>query len=282
MVKKHLIKRTSKLTDKNQFNHQLKDGWYSETKIGGKPTGHSAKKGDIVYIAESGFAIFGHGIISDIITTEIISYNSLMNYIFTKAKVGEDKYWFSIIEKFYNRKGKNLFIMEYYIENTQKFQSPKLLQKEFLTQFSWKYLEDSFEIKNVPPLNELSHNIPNVIRAEVYYKFNLNSKSHIIDIDHLVPKSLGGPGNIEENLVPIGLSLNRYKSNKVPSGLFLQTNKFKLKIEIPKKIGPEIYLSERKYKDSARVLIELINKKELDVAKSIYGEIREFHFSSII
>ena len=81
MVKKHLIKRTSKLTDKNQFNHQLKDGWYSETKIGGKPTGHSAKKGDIVYIAESGFAIFGHGIIRDIITTEIISYNSLMNYI---------------------------------------------------------------------------------------------------------------------------------------------------------------------------------------------------------
>jgi len=280
-LKKHLIKRTGKLADNNKFDYLLKDGWYSETKIGGKPTGHSAKKGDIVYIAESGFAIFGQGSIKEINITEIKTYNSLIKYIFINAKVDEDKYWFSIIEKFYNGKGKKLFIMEYYIENTQKFQTPKLLPHEFLTQFSWKYLNDSFEIKNIPLLNELNTKIPNMLRSEIYYKYNLKTKSHIVDIDHLVPKSLGGPGNIEENLVPIGLSINRYKSNRVPSGLFLHAKRYNLDIEIPRNIKPETYLNKQKYKNSAEILIEAINNEDLEIAKKIYSEIKKFHFPNL-
>ena len=35
------------------------------------------------------------------------------------------------------------------------------------------------------------------------------------------PKHFGGPGNIIENLVPVGFSLNRYKSDSIPRS-FLQ------------------------------------------------------------
>ena len=76
--------------------------------------------------------------------------------------------------------------------------------------------------------NELSSKIPSRLRMDLYSLFNTKLKlSHVIDIDHFVPKSCGGPGNIIENLLPIGFSLNRYKSNSVPAGLFEVAKKYK-------------------------------------------------------
>ena len=109
----------------------------------------------------------------------------------------------------------------------------------------------------------------------------MHSKSHIIDIDHFVPKSLGGPGNIEENLVPVGLSLNRYKSNQVPSGLFnyayLVSEDFRLrcsKIEIEQ----NKYYKDAKSKGMAKIITAKINmKEELNEIRNIYREIKKFH-----
>ena len=36
------------------------------------------------------------------------------------------------------------------------------------------------------------------------------------DLDHLIPKSMGGPGIFIENIVPLEASVNRFKSNRIP------------------------------------------------------------------
>ena len=66
-----------------------------------------------------------------------------------------------------------------------------------------------------------SGDIPNSLKLKLYIKFGLQLKSHLYDIDHVVPRSLGGPGNIEENLYPLPSSINRKKSDAVPAGIFV-------------------------------------------------------------
>ena len=82
-----------------------------------------------------------------------------------------------------------------------------------------KYLkEPDYRLKAI---TDVTPNIPGDLRLKLYSLFNKNySISHLIDIDHFVPKSVGGPGNIVENLVPIGFNLNRYKNDAIPRSLF--------------------------------------------------------------
>jgi hypothetical protein len=66
-MSKHLIKR-------KDVDFNLKDGWYCETKLKSWPTGEKVKKGDLVYIAQAGYAIYGHGIVKNVIKNELIMF----------------------------------------------------------------------------------------------------------------------------------------------------------------------------------------------------------------
>ena len=74
---------------------------------------------------------------------------------------------------------------------------------------------------NLKTVHKLDSKIPGDLRLKIVSILNQdNSIGHLIDIDHFVPKSVGGPGNIIENLVPVGFSLNRYKSDSIPRSFF--------------------------------------------------------------
>lgn len=106
---------------------------------------------------------------------------------------------------------------------------------------------------------------------------------HWIDIDHFVPQSVNGPGNIIENLVPIGLSINRYKSNDIPRGLFEEAHKrdlsglfnssyLKGNDFISSKDGPA-YLQE------ATAIVNHVNEKHsIEKVRSFYKEVLKRHF----
>ena len=62
--------------------------------------------------------------------------------------------------------------------------------------------------------SKLTKHIPTKVREEIYHKYKININEHPVDIDHFVPLSIGGPGNIIENLIPVGPSINRRKEIK--------------------------------------------------------------------
>lgn len=105
-----------------------------------------------------------------------------------------------------------------------------------------------------------------------------------IDIDHFVPKSTGGPGNILENLVPVGMSINRHKNNAVPKGLFETANQHnQLKVYVLKEFldSKEDFLRATKYKrviEYARKINEYIARNfDMKEAKSFYFCVLEKH-----
>lgn len=47
------------------------------------------------------------------------------------------------------------------------------------------------------------------------------------DFDHFVPRSVGGPGIFEENVVPMHFSINRAKSNRIPREFIITAYEYK-------------------------------------------------------
>ena len=136
--------------------------------------------------------------------------------------------------------------------------------------------------------NELSEIIPPSLRHRLQAKFSKYQKEELVlDIDHHVPKSIGGPGNIEENLVPLNPAINRYKGAKIPEGLFEVANEYSEKI--PK---DEFKLLQKKQRDKLRIgkdypflefktaqqeakrIIEIVNSFEFEEAKDFYKKVR--------
>ena len=119
---------------------------------------------------------------------------------------------------------------------------------------------------------------------DLYSLFNKNLQvSHWIDIDHFVPKSAGGPGNIIENLVPVGLSLNRYKGNSIPTGLFKVASemndlkKYCKKYFFKKEQG---FLKQTKYPEAfknACKINEKVKSFHIDDAKEFYKKVMSNH-----
>jgi hypothetical protein len=159
------------------------------------------------------------------------------------------------------------------------------LEKRFLKTPAWYYLEDDFTLPAIKKNTQLTLHIPTSVRDEVYQKFNINTKIHYIDIDHLAPKDIGGVGNIIENLIPISSSLNRRKSNHVPSKLFELGKKFDVKIPSYITFHPSLYLSRPSELKLAKEIVEKLNSQTIEDIKNDYQLIRNFHFpgaSSIV
>ena len=176
-----------------------------------------------------------------------------------------------------------VYILEYRVTNTELLNSIIPLEKEFLNQAVWYRVEDDYEFK-IPIKNTiLTKHIPTKVREELYHRFKIRLKKgeFAVDIDHFVPLNHGGPGNIIENLVPIGPSINRRKSDSIPSKLYDLGEKFGIKVPSQIKIEHDRFYSSKKEKEIAQKIINKINKQSLDDIRHDYKLIRDFHFPSL-
>src|SRR5690606_41600596 len=112
-------------------------------------------------------------------------------------------------------------------------------------------------------------------------KYNINSTELNIDINHHVPRDVGGPGNIMENLIPMGANYNRAKGNSVPSFLFQYAQEKNLGLKVPvsilKLVKPNYYAKDIESLKLAKQIVAKINE-DYDSAKEAYYAIKIFHF----
>lgn len=271
-MSKHLIKRRS-------VDFVLKDGWYCEVALKSMPSGSRVKPGDTIYIAQNGYAIFGKGIIDEVKTFEFHSFEAFVQYALHKSKVDDKDYWYS---KFSDYSAKLPVIsikgFEYNLINTESFNFAVTLEERFLQRSVWYYLEDDFTLK-IPSSPEcLTLHIPTRIREEIYHKFKIVSNEHIIDIDHFVPKSIGGPGNILENLIPISASINRRKSDNIPSKLLDMAQDFGFEKPSHFILSHDKFYSDNESRKLAKQIVQKINSYNYSMIKNIYKQIRDYHF----
>jgi hypothetical protein len=290
---KFLIKRNPKFSNKGFIEYDLKDGWKTEVTIKSFPISKNAFiDNSEVYIAESGYAIFGKGFASKIDFYEF-TFKELLNFGYNESAIRtETIFWNDRIKKCFNYlKTQNLDIsyekpifkvLQFQLINCESLNPPLPLDKKFLKQATWYYLKDDFNIDNNSKLNiELNLRIPSHVRSECFYKYSLaKSPKLLIDVDHFVPKSVGGPGNIIENLIPLGHVMNIVKSNSIPSFLFSYGKEFN--INIPKDLnwGVNIYHKSPVAIEIARQIVSQINLN-FHSAKEIYLDIKKSHFPNI-
>lgn len=178
--------------------------------------------GDKIYLAESGYAIYAEGRVAAVNPLKIVrTLDDLFAY-FQETQIKSSKYWFSIANEkiFLNKeKFKYLSIFEYQVE-MRPLDSPIFLPAEFRGQSSYYSLSDEYKFDEPEKNFELSPKIPSSLRLHLFNKWNVGYDKPMIDIDHFVPSSLGGPGNIEENLELVGFSINRRKRDSAPRGIF--------------------------------------------------------------
>ncbi len=136
----------------------------------------------------------------------------------------------------------------------------------------------------------LSDKIPMGLKMDLYSFFNKNyAISHWIDIDHFVPKSAGGPGNIIENLVPISFNLNRYKSDSIPVGFFkhaINYHELKKYVKYEWLNSNEEFIRRKDYKSAKSACLEInefiANNWGIAEIKMFYKEILRIHNPSYV
>jgi len=305
LPKSYLIKRSNVFREIKKTNSPEKD--YNDITISSKnlsPHSQKLKKGDVVYVAETRGGIYAKGVVIDNPEKPKV-FERIKDVLEFCRNRNDESYWLDKIQLFNDRLIKDpktkLRFHEYIIkqellERSIPYNGPlkKYIQPGFahtfiaLTDEDLKFLkEPDYRLKNV---NELSEKIPSDLRLKIYLFMNKNySIGHLIDIDHFIPKNVGGPGNIIENLVPIGLSLNRYKSDSVPRFLFevaISKNyieRFSPQEERIIKIlkDNEPFITEKKSpecKDVAREITSEIKNWELSKARKFYLEVlKSFH-----
>lgn len=239
-----LIKRSPSLTNDGLLEKRTsKQKTYSESRITASSRGVLPKKfkvGDTVYLSETGWGIYGTGTVTHISELKIAhTTDDLVDLMLADCRKNE-VYWANKIQDFRKETKTNpektFRYIEYEID--QKLVPRPIPLTGALDRLSKPGLMSSIielrpsevEFIKTPDFSQsklkLSEHIPNSLRRDLWGFFNTTEKvQHYIDIDHFVPKSVGGPGNLIENLVPIGFSLNRYKSNSIPRGFFLEAQK---------------------------------------------------------
>lgn len=265
------------------------------TKTGGPPIGVGASVGDIVYLYETGFVYEEGIVITADPTLEFKSLSEVVDYYHSYRNTYRNMTWWGqeILGKAYNaiKEGKSYFVSVRSIE-TKVFQSPVFVGlAKYKGEARWRKITE--EIAEIEAPLELNTKVPGSLKFKLIEQLNLSKERFHLDIDHFVPKSLNGPGNIEENLIPLDLSANRGKSNRVPKGLFIvafQTPWFELLEDIVKKKVPSDYLiisksgdnfiNDLPAKDLAKVIAARINRAaiSLEHKRKFYQSVRKVHF----
>lgn len=272
---KNLIKRKS-------LDYKIKDGWYCEVAINRKPSGSTCKVDEEIFIAQNGYAVFAKGVISEKKEKICNNLGDLVRFSQIESSVDDSDFWISKFKEYSKKKEPFLVhVFEYRISNTELFETCIPLQKRFLNQSAWYRLEDEF-ILEFPEKNQiLTKHIPTKMREEIYHLFKINRKEFIVDIDHFIPSSLGGPGNIIENLIPLSASINRRKGDRVPSKLFDLGKKFNVQVPLGLAINHDLFYGSVNEKSLAKKIIEKINQQSIEEIKFDYKSIRDFHFPSL-
>ena len=304
--KSYLIKRSNSFRDLKK-NNSKKKGYFEITISKNKrnPPSHKLKMQDIIYVAETSGGIYAKGEVIETFPVDVFStIEEVLDY---SKQFNDDSYWLDKIRLFkdklssdsnYNLRCHQYFINQKLIKRTIPYNGPL---KKFDASIKRGLASIFFELKekDVKYLNEnpdyslkqvkkLDPKIPGDLRLKIHSFFNQNySIGHLIDIDHFVPKSAGGPGNIIENLVPIGLSLNRYKSDSIPRSFFevALNEDFKRNFKVFEKEILKLSKNNKKFirkKDHpnlihlAREMNALVSKWEkMDEIKKFYFEVNK-------
>ncbi len=306
-MKTFLIKRNPDFTTHGVLvKRNILNKEFTESRINGFPYSNKLKIGDKILVSETSYGIYAYGKVTKV--DKIVNFksvNDILNYTDVK-KVKDVTYWYNLILRFKKKKESDsksiLRFQKYFIEQ-------KLLNRTipfFDDIRSLKKIQNSiYEVKDIGilksidsfikkpksiKLEKFESKIPNSLRMDLYSLFNQKYNiSTWIDIDHFIPKSVGGPGNIVENLVPVGFSLNRYKSNAIPKGLFYYANqnaqlKKYVKNEYLKEKTPN-YISRGDYKSSnedARKIIDLVKKMPYDDCIIFFKNVLGYHHPKYI
>lgn len=272
----HLIKRS-------EVDFNLKDGWYCEVSLNKSPIGTKVKSGDTIFVAQNSYAVFGKGVVDKVLNFELHSLEDFVQFAMHKSNVDDKLYWLSKFKTYSKKLPVSLIKgFEYNLIKTENFDFAIPLEKRFLEQQSWYYLEDDFIFTIPSAIENITLHIPTKIREAIYHNYKIVSNEHIIDIDHFVPRSIGGPGNIIENLIPISASINRRKSNHIPSKLLDLAEDFGLKKPKGFILSHDKFYSDRESIHLAKNIVQIINQQEFSSIKNIYKTIRDFHFPYLI
>tara|TARA_Y100001980_G_C14555812_1_gene345288 strand:+ start:6342 stop:7277 length:936 start_codon:yes stop_codon:yes gene_type:complete len=294
--KVYLVKRNVDFTDK-KFIVKRKDKkkGFSESMLNGNPLSSKFSIGDIVYIYENNNGIWAYGEIIEI--SEILRFDNIHQIIDFANQRKLDLSWVytKLINKLHNKK-ENSFVtfQEYFVNQSLLSRVIPLIDclKDLRGQTPIRKLNESQieYLKSPKYLKEtkLLKDIPSRLRIDIYSFFSRNYKklSHLIDIDHFVPQSVGGPGNIIENLVPIGFSLNRYKSDSIPEGLFKVASK---NIQLKKFTNFDFNSSSGfirnnnvAKKNAIKITSYINNLNDIDKAKHFYKQVIKEHYKEYI
>jgi len=302
-----LIKRSNAYREIQRSNSKSKG--YFEITISNKkynPLSAKINIGDTVYVAETSGGIYAMGTV--IKSNDVEEFNSIEGVLAFTKKFNDEAYWMDKVRVFSERlKGDRNYQLrchEYFINqklliNTIPYNGPltkydasvkKGLASIFfkLTDEDVTYLERNpdYSLKQV---RNLKPEIPGNLRLKIYSFFNRNHAiGHLIDIDHFVPKSVGGPGNIIENLVPIGLSLNRYKNDSIPRSFFIVASKdeYISKLSISKKVLDRLtvlqddFISSKRHPEAKKIAISinaLILTWNISDARYFYLEVSQMY-----
>jgi len=296
----YLIKRSPDLTPKGIIiKRNSNSKGYTEARINRIPSSDKLEVNDIIYVAESSYGIYAKGVVKR--KHDIISFSSIHEILeyFTSNNLKDSSYFISLMERLNkakkNRSNTVLYfqkfeIVQQLLDNVIHFNNELSSLRKIRASFSKidpsliTFLENP--IKSF--VNELNVKIPNSLRLDLYSLFNRKYNiSTWIDIDHFVPQSVGGPGNILENLVPIGFSLNRYKNASIPKGLFkVAENEYP--DETRKYISQDIrndtsdFLKSRDAKENARKIVDVVNNKPIQHSRQFYKKVLEYHHPEYI
>lgn len=293
----YLIKRSPKLTDKGfiaKKNNLKKE--YSESRIDGNPPSVNLKNGDIIYVAETNYGIYAKCQFFKK-WDEPVVFNTIENIFSYFAQKNDIVYCFELMKKLKGAKDKNskkrLFYHEYVVDQVildnvipLEGELEILKNRTGFTEIKNKKLIHHIENPR-PTLNfKIDKSIPNSLRLKLYSFFSKRHNiSTIIDIDHFVPKIVGGPGNIIENLIPMGFSLNRYKGHSIPKGLFkvsLDYPELKNHVDVEHMSDDdEMFLRSKRAQEDARLIVSIVNSWSggdgLLRIKNFYGAILKYH-----
>ena len=300
--KSYLIKRSNSFRDLKK-NNSKKKGYFEITIRKDKmdPPSSGLKNKDIIYVAETSGGIYAKGEV--IKSSEVKEFKTIEGVLDYSKQFKDDSYWLWKIRFFKDKLSSD---SNYVLKCHQYFVNQRLLKRTIAYNGTLRKYDASvksglarifFELKDedVKYLNEnpdyslkqvkkLDPKIPGDLRLKIHSFFNQNySIGHLIDIDHFVPKSAGGPGNIIENLVPIGLSLNRYKSDSIPRSFFevALNDDFKRNFKVFEKEILKLLKNDEKFirKKDHPNLIHLAREMNAQVSEwKKMDEIKRFYF----
>lgn len=299
-IKYHILNRRD-IETSSRKRRKSGEAWTTETRIGSRPAGFKAtedaeKRGDIVYLNLSGYGVVAKGKIINRIPNTFNRIEEVLEYVRSKeAKDNSRLFWGEIIiDKCKTiSKNKPLHVLELLSHFEVLPNLIRLDSKKFSNQWSYKTLEGPLEKEENYEEEKFNPLIPNHLKRDIQIISSLLSKDFVYDIDHFVPKSCGGPGNIIENLIPLNSSVNRGKRDSIPAGLFKEARKYSAIMNHANitKINSDYLSSDKKYeetqffddakaRDLAKIIIKIINSQEFDIeeAKSFYKNVRGFHF----